>query len=346
MSKLERRIAEAAEAALAQRKYVTAIDVLTGLRWLHAQHVDTWRQGRATTLEQLAAVDGARMTEAVAALRRWALARGLTPSPTPYVSGARDRGELRFVADGDDSAFRVHWISPDMSEARRRQLAERQSKAPDLTVVEPEKPWECAGCAGTGPYLIMESAGSYCLTCADLDHLVLLPAGDAALSRRAKKESGLAAVVVRFNRRRKRYERLGILVEEAALARAEEQCLADEEVRLRRRERDRVRRAGEDLEFQAAMAEEIVRLFPGCPPERAAEISAHAAQRGSGRVGRTAAAKVFDENAITLAVIASVRHLDTDYDRLLMSGVPRAEARDRIRPGVDRVLTGWRGAAV
>ncbi|GAA2845676.1 DUF2293 domain-containing protein [Streptosporangium fragile] len=343
MSKLERRIAEAAEAALAQRKYITAIDVLTGLRWLHARHVDTWRQGRAATLEELAAVDGAKMTDAVAALRRWALGRGLTPSPTPYVSGARDRGELRFVASGDDSAFRVHWISPDMSEARRRQLAERQSKAPDLTVVEPEKPWECAGCGGTGPYLIMESAGPHCLTCADLDHLVFLPAGDAALSRRAKKESGLAAVVVRFNRRRKRYERMGILVEEAALARAEEQCLADEEVRLRRRERDRVRRAGEDLEFQAAMAAEIVRLFPGCPPERAGEISGHAAQRGSGRVGRTAAAKVLDENAITLAVIASVRHLDTDYDRLLMSGVPRAEARERIRPAIDRVLADWRG---
>ncbi|MFF5208385.1 DUF2293 domain-containing protein [Streptosporangium sp. NPDC000396] len=342
MSKLERRIVEAAEAALAQRRFVTAIDVLTGVRWLHARHVDTWRQGRASTLEELSAVDGVKMAEAVALLRRWALAKGLTPGQVAYVSAGRDRGELRFVADGDDSAFRVHWISPDMSEARRRQLAERQSKAPDLTVVESQKAWECAGCGGTGPYLIMENAGPHCLTCADMDHLVFVPAGNAALSRRAKKESGLAAVVVRFNTRRKRYERLGILVEEAALALAEEQCLADEEVRLRRRERDRERRAGEDVEFQAAMAKEIVRLFPGCPPERAEEIARHAGQRGSGRVGRTAAAKVFDENAVTLAVVASVRHLDTDYDRLLMAGVPRAEARDRIRTAIDGVLESWR----
>ena len=49
--------------------------------------------------------------------------------------------------------------------------------------------------------------------------------------------------------------------------------------------------------------------------------------------------------AITLAVVASVRHLDTDYDRLLMSGVPRAEARDRIRTAIDRVLDRWRTAA-
>ncbi len=33
-----------------------------------------------------------------------------------------------------------------------------------------------------------------------------------------------------------------------------------------------------------------------------------------------------------------VRRQDTDYDFLLKSGVPRHVARDRIRPGVDRIL--------
>jgi hypothetical protein len=42
-----------------------------------------------------------------------------------------------------------------------------------------------------------------------------------------------------------------------------------------------------------------------------------------------------------LAVVASVRHEDTEYDALLMSGVPRDEARDRIRPDIDRVLDAW-----
>jgi hypothetical protein len=42
-----------------------------------------------------------------------------------------------------------------------------------------------------------------------------------------------------------------------------------------------------------------------------------------------------------LAVVASVRHEDTDYDSLLMSGVSRAEARDLIRPAVDRILASW-----
>ncbi len=184
-----------------------------------------------------------------------------------------------------------------------------------------------------------------CLTCADLEHLVFLASGDATLSRRAKKASGLSAVVVRFSRTRKRYERQGILVEEAALERAEHECEVDDEVRGRRRVAARAGREREDADFQARLAREIERLFPGCPSSRADAIAAHAGARSSGRVGRTAAARAFDTDAITLAVVASVRHEDTAYDRLLMSGIPRAEARQRVWPEMETVLQGWRGAS-
>ena len=344
----------AAQAALAQQKYVSVIDVLTGIGWLQPVQVERWRQGRTGSLESLAAVDGAKLREAADLLGEWARADGLTPSDTAYISGTRDRAPLRFLDHGDEAAFRIHWLSPNLTPARREQLVQRQNKAPDLVVVEAVSEWSCAECdrgggagvctgTATGAYLIMSDAGPLCLTCADLDHLEFLPAGDAALSRRAKKESTLAAIVVRFNARRKRYERKGILVEEQALARAEEQCLADEDARLRRRERDAVRRADQDVEFQARMAAEIRKLFPHCPTERASLIADHAALRGSGRVGRSAAAKVLDPEAVTLAVVASVRHLDTEYDRLLMEGVPRRDARTKIRPTLDRVLDSWRG---
>lgn len=97
----------------------------------------------------------------------------------------------------------------------------------------PLNEWTCGRCGGTGDMLIGDGDGPICLRCADLDHLVYLPAGDAPLTRRARKASGLVAVVVRFSRARRRYERQGILVEEHALAAAEESRRAGAEARRR-----------------------------------------------------------------------------------------------------------------
>lgn len=99
----------------------------------------------------------------------------------------------------------------------------------EIVVVSALKDWSCVECGSGGGLLTMEERGPLCLDCADLGHLVYLPAGDAALTRRARKASGLSAVVVRFSRARRRYERQGILVEEPALEQAEAECLADAE---------------------------------------------------------------------------------------------------------------------
>jgi hypothetical protein len=211
----------------------------------------------------------------------------------------------------------------------------------ELVVVSAIRAWTCAACGAEGDLLKMEDAGPMCLTCADLDHLVYLPRGDAALTRRARKHSRLSAVVVRFSRSRKRYERQGVLVEAAALDRAEAECLSDEDVRAARRERARVERQRADARLQAAMAAEIKRLFPGCPDDRASAVAAHTAVRGSGRVGRSAAGRALDPGALALAVAASVRHTDTQYDDLLMGGTDRAEARDLVRVQVDEILERW-----
>lgn len=216
-----------------------------------------------------------------------------------------------------------------------------------LVVFESLRPIHCAECR-RGPlrHLVRESGVPRCLDCADLGHLVYLPRGDAALTRRAREASSLSAVVVRRHRGRRRYERQGLLVEDAALARAERACLADADARARRRERDRLRRAAEDVRFTAAFAAEILRLFPGCPPERARAIAAHASERGSGRVGRTAAGRALDEQAVSMAVRAAVRHTDTEYDALLMAGVHRFEARARLAARIDAILDGWRAGPV
>jgi hypothetical protein len=88
----------------------------------------------------------------------------------------------------------------------------------------------------------MEDRGPLCMSCADLAHLVFLPRGDAALTRRARKHSRLSAVVVRFSRARRRYERQGVFVQEAAIDGAEAECLADADARAGRGNRERERR--------------------------------------------------------------------------------------------------------
>jgi hypothetical protein len=168
---------------------------------------------------------------------------------------------------------------------------------------------ECGEELGKGRFLRMETERPLCLRCADLDHLVFLERGDAALTRRARRHSPLHAVVVRFSRSRGRYERQGVLVEEPALERAEQECLADADARRLTRERAVERRRMHDAEYIAAFTRRVGELFPGCPIEEQRTIAEHACEKYSGRVGRTAAAKVLQASAVDLAVRAHVRHV-------------------------------------
>ena len=184
---------------------------------------------------------------------------------------------------------------------------------------------------------LVKDKGALCLSCADLDHLVFLPAGDAALTRRARKHSTLSAVVLKWSRARKRYERQGLLVEVRALEQAEQECLADSEVRARRVERAAARRAELDQQYIEQFARQVRKLFPGCPLGRELSIAEHACLKYSGRVGRSAAAKSFNKQAIQLAVIVHIRHAETKYDFLLVKGYDRFDARAAVKDSVDQI---------
>lgn len=149
-----------------------------------------------------------------------------------------------------------------------------------FSILRESKCSECNQQLSKGNFLFKEGERGLCISCADLDELVYLPRGDAALTIRVRRYSVLWAVVVRFSRTRGRYERQGILVSEAALDQAAEECLADRELRALRRERDAERRAEYDRGLVAQMAKEISRVFPGCPPKEARAIAEHTARRG------------------------------------------------------------------
>jgi hypothetical protein len=78
-------VVRAAEAALAERKFVTAIDVLVGLGWLEPRRVDEWRQGRIPCLEAVVIASLRKISTAMKVFRQWAATRGFKPSETAYV---------------------------------------------------------------------------------------------------------------------------------------------------------------------------------------------------------------------------------------------------------------------
>ena len=218
-------------------------------------------------------------------------------------------------------------------------------KSPDLTIFISSRDSTCDECGehlGRKAWITLDKERrALCMACSDLDHLLFLPAGDAALTRRSRKYSTLSPVVLKGSRARKRYERQGVLVEEQALERAEQECLADREVRTRRRERARIRRAQLDSEYVERFAQRVRELFPRCPEGRETAIAEHACFKYSGRVGRTAFAKELDGDAVRLAVIAHIRHAETEYDELLGAGYERGDARLVVKRDVHRVLTDW-----
>jgi hypothetical protein len=349
LTKLEQRVYRAAEAALARQHYVSAIDVLCGMGLLAPSAVDAWRKGRIDFLEREIQGSLNKISSSMAIFRRWAHEKGLKPSETGYVRHARPGTvPLQFSKSGApniEKSYRTHYVSPALSERRQQKLQEKLEKAPQPVVFMNLRDAQCSECGAEiaqGAMLLMEADQPLCLPCARLDGLEFVPSGDAALTRRATKYSERAAVVVRFNRPRKRYERQGILVEETALEKAEQECVQDADERAAARARAAVQRGEQDRRLVAQMIKLIAELFPGCPAAEIAAIAEHTAVRGSGRVGRSEAGRNLDEKALTLAVGAAIRHNHTPYDDLLASGMDRADARLQISGKVDEVLAKWR----
>ncbi len=218
-------------------------------------------------------------------------------------------------------------------------------KQDDLKVFITSSKFTCGECKedlGKRAWIVLtENKKALCLSCGDLEHLMFLPSGNAALTRRSRKHSGLSAIVLKWSKTRRRYERQGILVEEQAISKAETECLADKDAREQRRIRETERRSQQDVAYIKQFANEIRQHYPKCPQKTAKSISEHACLKYSGRVGRSAFAKTLDKNAIRLAVVAHIRHAETPYDNLLMSGLKRFEARLRVEDMIQTVLKKW-----
>ena len=353
-SNFQERVVHAAEAVLKRNGSVGPLELFQEMRLLQPVHFEGWRKGNEhyRVLQQWIQVGPEKFQKTLHHFLEWAKQRNLRPIEADYTRrGVSGLEQLRVTEDGNpdwEKFYRTHYAPADLSEKKATRLTGKLTRPPDLVVFEKvSEEGNCSECGAElfkGKLLMMEKGRPLCLACADLDRLVFLPAGDATLSRRARKHSALSAVVVRFSRSRKRYERQGLLVSEEALSIAAEECAADAPIRAIIRAQAALARDEEDREFVSLLMEAILARYPGCPPDEAGRIAAHTGRRSSGRVGRSAAGRALDPRAVDLAVIAHIRHEHTQYDEFLMRGTARLDARSLVRAQIDALLGKWSSA--
>ena len=288
-SSLQERGEHAAEAALKRNGSVGPLELFQEMRLLQSVHVEGRRKGNEyyRVLQPWIQVGPEKFQKTIRHFQEWVKQRGLRPIEAAYTHrGPQGIEQLQVTKDGDpewEKFYRTHYAPADLPEKKTAQLAARLNRPPELVVFEKVgDDGNCSECGAELPkeaFLLMEKGQPLCLTCADLDQLVFLPAGDAALSRRARKHSSLAAVVVRLSRARKRYERQGLLVSEEALARAEDECADDAQARATARVRAAAAREEENREFVAALAQAIAQRYPACPPEEGKVWRLYSAER-------------------------------------------------------------------
>ena len=133
---LEAKVISICNQCIAQKQYVSAIDLLLGLGYLSPTILEDWRRGRIPYLEQRLQANLGKLSFAMQAFRQWALKNGLLPRETAYVQKATSHTiHLRFSKSGDDNIekmYRTHYISPILTAQKQQRLIDKIEKSISL----------------------------------------------------------------------------------------------------------------------------------------------------------------------------------------------------------------------
>jgi len=141
---IERRVVQAAESALADHHYVSAIDVLVGMGYLKKEKVVDWRHGRVSCLERVVEAGLGTISRSMGVFRSLAARKGLKPGWTAYHQWGRGRKRiLQFSKSGNpaiEKAYCTHFIQPHPG---KKNITEAGNRLP---------PEDHAGPAGEAPH--------------------------------------------------------------------------------------------------------------------------------------------------------------------------------------------------
>ncbi|KAM3509520.1 hypothetical protein MY11210_006291 [Beauveria gryllotalpidicola] len=151
-----------------------------------------------------------------------------------------------------------------------------------------------------------------------------------ALCRRKTLAAGQTLYVVRARSRTQGLRAPRYIIDE---------CYKEEEqTRATRRATVAARDASTRSLFETALRLQ----FPEMPAVDVEQVLQRTLKKRSGRVGRTS--KLGTEDKVRLAVTAHVRHMHTDYDKLVRGETSREEARKLVYGPVRSVLARWEGS--
>lgn len=225
---LQEKVESIAQRILENQHYVTVVDLLLSTGHLQYPHFDRWQRGQEPFLETAIQADRNKIKHIMRCFHEWANRVGLEANEANYFAKTcGPNQELVFCKEEQkepETLFKTYYFAASLSEKQKQNLREKLSAPPELVVFSLIKESKCDKCGdvlGKGSFLFKEKDKALCMECAGLGDMVFLPSGDVKLTRRTKKYTKKYAVVVRFSHTRKRYERQGILVEEAALKQAE-----------------------------------------------------------------------------------------------------------------------------
>ncbi len=173
------------------------------------------------------------------------------------------------------------------------------------------------------------------------DGYVEFETGDAYLTRKVKQMANRVFIRMKRHKRLKVSRPVGILAPADVVVAAREEAAQTAEARQKKRAAGAASRQRKEAKTRNTVKQRMLELYPMMPSDEAEEITEHAFEVGSGRVGRSSMVEL--DGKIELAVRAHVRHSHTDYDRLMDEGWDREDARDEVRSEIGKVIEKWRG---